>query len=208
MKNFLLRRLLKDSATYLHCIELGSYFNFHKMIGMRTTEYAYCKQNNMSFEMYLQFQCSFSMRFGLRQATQERLVQRLDWEEPLEWRMVTHSSILAQRSLGQRNLASYSPWGCKQLDTTEQQSTHTYISKIYILEFPKYQKKNTQFFTELQVYRLQKPTPSFPQLNTLMLFSSQLSIMIYGLKGNQHKSFNKRKREKKEGREGGRKEKK
>ena len=39
-----------------------------------------------------------------------------------------------------------------------------------------------------------------------MIFYSQLFIMIYGLKGNQHKSFNKRKREKKEGREGGRKE--
>ena len=36
-----------------------------------------------------------------------------------------------------------------------------------------------------------------------MLFFSQLFIMIYGLKGNHHKNFNKREREKK-GRERGR----
>ena len=36
-----------------------------------------------------------------------------------------------------------------------------------------------------------------------MLFFSQLFIMIYGLKGNHHKNFDKREREKK-GREGGR----
>ena len=32
--------------------------------------------------------------------------------------MATHSSILGE-SLGQRSLAGYSPWGCKESDTTE-----------------------------------------------------------------------------------------
>ena len=33
--------------------------------------------------------------------------------------MATHSSILAGKCHGQRSLAGYSPWGCKQLDMTE-----------------------------------------------------------------------------------------
>ena len=33
--------------------------------------------------------------------------------------MATHSSILASESHGQRSLVDYSPWGPKELDTTE-----------------------------------------------------------------------------------------
>ena len=33
--------------------------------------------------------------------------------------MGTHSCILAWKSRCQRSLAGYSPWGCKELDTTE-----------------------------------------------------------------------------------------
>ena len=33
--------------------------------------------------------------------------------------MTTHSSILARISHGQRSLAPYSPWGCKELDLTD-----------------------------------------------------------------------------------------
>ena len=43
-------------------------------------------------------------------------------EDPLEKEMATHSSILAWRSHGQRSLAGYSPWGCKELHTTERLS--------------------------------------------------------------------------------------
>ena len=46
-------------------------------------------------------------------------VQFLDQEDPLEEGVATHSSILAWRILGQRTLAGYSPWGHKELDTTE-----------------------------------------------------------------------------------------
>ena len=40
-------------------------------------------------------------------------------EDPLEKGMATHSSILDWRIHGQRGLADYSLWGCKELDMTE-----------------------------------------------------------------------------------------
>ena len=41
-------------------------------------------------------------------------VQSLGREDPLEEGMVTHSSILTwEIPWTERNLASYSPWGCK-----------------------------------------------------------------------------------------------
>ena len=50
-------------------------------------------------------------------------VQSLGREDPLEKEMATHSSILAWKipwTEGQRSLVGYSPWGRKELDTTEQ----------------------------------------------------------------------------------------
>ena len=52
-------------------------------------------------------------------AMQETWVRSLGWEDPLEEGIATHSSILAQKSQGQRSLVGYSPWGRKELDTTE-----------------------------------------------------------------------------------------
>ena len=40
--------------------------------------------------------------------------QSLGWEDALEKEMATHSSIL-----GWKRLAGYSPWGCKESDTTD-----------------------------------------------------------------------------------------
>ena len=47
-----------------------------------------------------------------------------DWEDPLEEGMVTHSSILARRIPVDRGAwwATYSPWGRKEVDTTERLS--------------------------------------------------------------------------------------
>ena len=50
-------------------------------------------------------------------AMQERWVQSLGQEEPLEKEMVAHSSNLAVKSHGQNSLAGYSPWSHKDLDT-------------------------------------------------------------------------------------------
>ena len=43
----------------------------------------------------------------------------LDREDPLEKKMATHFSTLAWRIPWRRSLVGYSPWGCKELDTTE-----------------------------------------------------------------------------------------
>jgi len=61
------------------------------------------------------------------QETQETWVQSLGWEDLLEEEMTTHSSILARvlkTPHGQRSLGSYSPWGHKESEMTEQLSTH------------------------------------------------------------------------------------
>ena len=57
-------------------------------------------------------------------AMREIWVRTLGLEDPLEEGMANHSSILAWGILhGQRRLAGYSPWGCKDQDTTECLST-------------------------------------------------------------------------------------
>ena len=52
-------------------------------------------------------------------AMQETWVQSLGWEDTLEQRMATHSSILAWRIHEQGSLMGYSPWGGKESDMTE-----------------------------------------------------------------------------------------
>ena len=49
----------------------------------------------------------------------ETWVQSLGWDYLLEKEMTNHSSILAWK-IPWRNLVGYSPWGHKELDTTEQ----------------------------------------------------------------------------------------
>ena len=53
-------------------------------------------------------------------AMRETQVQSLGREDPLEKETASHFSILGNtgKSHGQRSLAGYSPWGCKQLDVT------------------------------------------------------------------------------------------
>ena len=56
-------------------------------------------------------------------AVQETWVWSLGWEDPLEKRMAIHSSNLAWRKSWTEEpgrLQGYSPWGCKELDMTEQ----------------------------------------------------------------------------------------
>ena len=43
------------------------------------------------------------------QKTQEMQVASLGWEDPLEEEMATPSSILAEKSYGQRSLVGYGP---------------------------------------------------------------------------------------------------
>ena len=51
-------------------------------------------------------------------AKQETWVWSLDWEDPLEKEMETHSSILAWEIPWKRNLAHYNLWSCKESNVT------------------------------------------------------------------------------------------
>ena len=46
-------------------------------------------------------------------------IQSLNGEDPQEKGMAIHSSTLAWRINGQRNLVGYSPQGCKESDLSE-----------------------------------------------------------------------------------------
>ena len=50
---------------------------------------------------------------------QETQVQYLGWEDALEKGMATPPVFLPGESHGERSLAGYSPWGCKESDMTE-----------------------------------------------------------------------------------------
>ena len=51
-------------------------------------------------------------------------VQSLDWGDPLEEGMATHSRVLAWRILCTEEPGGYSPWGRKESDTTEVTGMH------------------------------------------------------------------------------------
>ena len=52
------------------------------------------------------------------QETQETWVPSLGQEDPLEEEMAVQSSMIAWEIHGQRGLAAYGPWGCKEIDST------------------------------------------------------------------------------------------
>ena len=52
-------------------------------------------------------------------AVQETWAPSLGRKDPLEKEMAPTPVFLPGESHGQRNLVGYSPWGCKELDTTE-----------------------------------------------------------------------------------------
>ena len=68
------------------------------------------------------------------QETPETRVRSLGWEDPLEEGMATHSSILAWRIPWTEEpggvLAGCSPWGHKELDTTERLSTKAVVFPV------------------------------------------------------------------------------
>ena len=52
-------------------------------------------------------------------AMQETRVQSLGWEDPLEKGLAAYSVFFPGEFRGQRSLAGYIPWGCRELDMTE-----------------------------------------------------------------------------------------
>jgi len=56
-----------------------------------------------------------------------------DWISGLRREWLPTPVFLPGKSHGQRNLVGYSPWGCKESDTTEQ-LTHTHTHKLEVLD--------------------------------------------------------------------------
>ena len=68
------------------------------------------------------------------QEIQETQAQFLDWKDPLEEETAFTPVFFPRESCGLRSLAGCSPWGHKELETTEHLSTHTYTYLVYIFE--------------------------------------------------------------------------
>ena len=113
----------------------------------------------------------------------ETWVQSLGWEDPLEKEMAIHSSILPGKSHGQRSLEGYSPWGRKELDTTERLhfislsqkniTPHTDLFLIFCVD--NLHNCFCDFFTEAEFkYSLQSNRTSY--LDSKHLFPSILSF--------------------------------
>ena len=66
---------------------------------------------------------------------QEMQVQSLGQENPLEKEMATQSGILAWEIPWTENLVGYSPWGCKELDMTQQLNNESHFPHITRMVF-------------------------------------------------------------------------
>ena len=70
------------------------------------------------------------------QQTKEKWVWFLGWEDPqVEYKMAIHSSILVWKIPWTEDLVGYSPWGCKESNSTEWLRMHAYILCSYFLRF-------------------------------------------------------------------------
>ena len=65
----------------------------------------------------------------------------LGWEDALEKGMTTTSAFLPRKFHRQRSLEGYSPWGCKDSDTTEHEHDVLYSLKGQISAAPFYLDK-------------------------------------------------------------------
>ena len=68
-----------------------------------------------------------------KSACQEMQVQSLGQKDPLEKEMAPTPVFLPGESHGQRSLVGYSPWGCKESDTTERLNhNNNWLLKHYL----------------------------------------------------------------------------
>ena len=63
--------------------------------------------------------------------------------------MATHSSILAWRIHGQRSLAGYSPWGHKELDTSDYHTWYLSSQNLTFLLLDSMTKDSNSYFSRL-----------------------------------------------------------
>ena len=68
-------------------------------------------------------------------AMRETWVRSLGQEDPLEEEMATPSSILPEKSHGQRSPAGYSPWGCSRTRPRDWITSFTSLTFAFILQF-------------------------------------------------------------------------
>ena len=88
-----------------------------------------CKLYNIIHQLYFKMASPVAQMVKNPPAMQETWVWSLDWEDPLEKEMATHSSVLAWRIPHEyRSLAGYSPWGRRESDTTERLRKSTYFN--------------------------------------------------------------------------------
>ena len=66
-------------------------------------------------------------------ARQETWVRSPGGEDPLEESLTATPIFLPGESHGQRSLVGYSPWGDKESDMTEQQSTPTRLEVLFLV---------------------------------------------------------------------------
>ena len=91
------------------------------------------------FQAFLSFTISWSLLKFLSIMQCKRpwfypCVRKIPWRR--EWQLTP--VFLPGKSYGQRSLASFSPWGCKVLDTTvhTHAHTHTYTPAVLEIGFP------------------------------------------------------------------------
>ena len=83
---------------------------------------------------------------------QEAQVQPLDQKDPWSKKRQPTPAFLPSESYGQRSLAGYSPWGCKELDTTEHHAESTQPDEC----------QKTSWFVSLERLTLPTPFPACP----------------------------------------------
>ena len=75
-------------------------------------------------------------------------IPSLGWEDPLEEGVATHSSILQcleNPTDGQRSLAGYSPWSCREMDRTEHTLTYWRNLQDRVQMWTEHKKSQTMF---------------------------------------------------------------
>ena len=99
-----------------------------------------------------------------------RQVWSLDWEDPLEKEMATHSSILAQKIPWTKEPGS--PQGCEELDTTEELGTHACMHICY--------KEHNILIAIFLSYCLEKKWLDIGKMHNCLRWVSVLALGILG----------------------------
>ena len=120
----------------------------------------------LQFYFKLKYSCCASQvaewwRILLKQETQETQVQSLNWEDPLEKEMATHSSILAWRIPWTEEPGGLQSMGSQRV-TQLSMNAHSYCIILYILQV--YRIVIHNFWRLYSIYSYYKILAIFPML--------------------------------------------